>query len=163
MADEKVMKLAKSVYEGFCTMLDNNDWHYDRHDDDLTITCGARGEDLPMEFIIMVNTAAQVVSVYSMMPTKMPEDKRVEGAIAVAMANHGMVNGHFDYDVSDGSILYKMVTSFRGSLLAEEVYHYMIMLSASIVDDYNDKFLMISKGMMTLEQFAAWEQEQKNG
>ena len=162
MADEKVLKQAQMVYETICKTLDNRDWKYTRHDEDLTITCGARGEDLPMDIVIIVNPRAQVVSVISPMPFKIAEDKRVDGALAVCVANYGLINGSFDYDLSDGEIRFRLVSSFRESILSEELFNYMIMVSASTVDDYNDKFLMVSKGMLTVQQFVEWEQNRRN-
>ena len=48
MEDEKLMKQAKQVYDTICKSLDARGWKYTEHVDDLVITCGARGEDLPM-------------------------------------------------------------------------------------------------------------------
>ena len=159
MADEKVMKQAKTVYETICKTLENRDWKFTRHDEDLTITCGARGEDLPMDIIIIVNPRAQVVSLISPMPFKIAEDKRIDAALAVCVANYGLVNGCFDYDLTDGEIRFRIVSSFRESILSEELFNYMIMVAAGTVDDYNDKFLMVSKGMFTIQQFIEWEQK----
>lgn len=157
--DEKVLKQAQSVYETVCRALDAKQWKYQRHDEDLTITCGARGEDLPMDLVIIVNPRAQVVSVISPMPFRMSEEKRVDGALAVAIANYGFVNGTFDYDIRDGEIRFRIVSSFRESILGEELINYMVVIAAGTVDEYNDKFLMVSKGMLTVQQFAEWEQK----
>ncbi len=163
MSDEKIMKHAQSVYETICKTLESRDWNFTRHDENLTITCGARGEDLPMDIIIIVNPNAQVVSVYSPMPFKIAEEKRVEAALAVCVANFGLVNGTFDYDFSEGEIRFRIVSSFRESILSEELFNYMVIIAASTVDDYNDKFLMVSKGMMSIQQFIEWENSRRNG
>lgn len=161
MEDERIMKQAQTVYETVCRALESRDWHFTRHDEDLKITCGARGDDLPMDLIIIVNPRAQVVSLYSPMPFNMSEDKRVEAALAVCIANYGFVNGTFDYDFSDGEIRFRIVSSFRESILSEEVFNYMLAVAVSTVDEYNDKFLMISKGVMSIEQFIEWEKEHR--
>ena len=157
MVDEKALKHAQSVYETACRALDARDWKYTRHDEDLVISCGARGEDLPMDLLIVVNPRAQVVSVISPMPFKISEDKRVDGALAVCVANYGFVDGTFGYDIRDGEIRFRIVSSFRESILSEELINYMIVLAASTVDDYNDKFLAVSSGIMSIEQFIEWE------
>ncbi len=162
MVDEKIMKQAKAVYETICQTLSSRDWNFTRHDDDLVITCGARGEDLPIDILIAVNPRAQVVSLFSSMPFKIAEDKRVDAALAVCIANYGLVNGSFDYDLSDGEIRFRVVSSFRESILGEELFNYMVLVAASTVDDYNDKFLMLSKGMFSVQQFIEWENERRN-
>ena len=47
----------------------------------------------------------EVVQVLCPMSWKAPEDKRIDLAVAVAAANYGIVNGSFDFDLSDGEIL----------------------------------------------------------
>ena len=83
--------------------------------------------------------------------------------MAVCVANYGLVNGTFDYDLSDGEIRFRIVSSFRESILSEELFNYMVLVAASTIDDYNDKFLMVSKGMLTIQQFIEWENGRKNG
>ena len=163
MVDEKVMKQSKMVYETICKSLTANDWNFTRNEEDLMIECSACDEDLPMDFFIIVNPRAQVVSVISPMPFKIDEQKRVEAALAVCVANYGLVNGAFDYDLSDGEIRFRIVANFRESILGENLFNHMILLAASTIDEYNDKFLMISKGVLTIQQFIEWENERKNG
>lgn len=153
MDEAKALKQAQSVYETICKTLDNRQWKYQRHDEDLVISCGARGEDLPMDILLIVNPKAQVVSLISPMPFKIAEDKRVDGALAVCVANHGLINGSFDYNLADGQIRFRLVSSYRESILSEELFNYMIMVSAGTIDQYNDRFLMIAKGAMTIQQF----------
>ena len=163
MDDEILMKQAKSVYDTICKSLDAKGWKYTEHPDDLVITCGARGEDLSMDILLRVNPRAQVVSLLSPMPFKVPEDKRVEAALAVCVANYGLINGSFDYDLSDGEIRFRLVSSYRESILSEALFNYMVLVSAGTIDDYNDKFLMVAKGMMSVEDFIKWEHEKNHG
>ena len=138
-------------------MLDNMEWKYEKHEDDLLIKSGVKGDDLPIEFIMVVRPKNQVVQFISSMPFNMPEDKRVDGAIAVCVANYGLIDGSFDYDLRDGEIRFRLTCSYRESTLSEELFNYMVMVSASTVDNYNDKFFMIAKGMMTVQQFIEQE------
>lgn len=159
MAEEVNMGKAKEVYNTLIKMLDNRDWHYEKHEEDLLITSGVKGEDLPIEFIMVVKPQQQVVQFLSRLPFNMPEDKRVEGALAICVANYGLVDGSFDYDINDGEIRYRLTSSYRESTLSEDVFEYMIMVAATTVDEYNDKFFMIAKDMMTIQQFI----EKENG
>lgn len=159
MADEKDMQLARRVYEDICAAMTEREWHFKRFDEDLTISTGARGDDLPMDMVVMVKPEAQVVSLLSPMPFKMSEDKRLDGAVAVAVANYGLINGTFDYDITDGEIRFRMVQSYRESILGGEVYNYMLVVSANTIDKYNDRFLMLSKGVIDLQKFAEMDKE----
>ena len=153
MAEAKNMKKAQEVYATIIRMLDTRDWKYSKHEEDLLIKSVLRGEDLPVEFILVVNPRNQVVQFLSRLPFDIPEDKRVDGAIAVCTANYGLIDGSFDYDLRDGEIRYRLTCSYRDSQLSEDLFEYMIMAAASTVDNYNDRFFMLAKGRMTVQQF----------
>ena len=151
------MQIARQVYSTMIRMLDTRDWKYEKYEDELLIKSGIKGDDLPIEFIVVVKPKQQVVQFLSRLPFDMPEDKRVDGAIAVCVANYGLVDGSFDYDISDGEIRYRLTSSYRESFLGEDVFEYMIMCAASTIDNYNDKFFMLAKGMLTIQQFIEQE------
>ena len=153
------MKKAVEVYDTLCSMLDNIGWKYDKVEEKLMVKSGVKGDDLPIDFLVVVKPRNQVVQFISSMPFNMPEDKRVEGALAICTANYGLVDGSFDYDLSDGQIVFRLTSSYRDSLLSEALFEYMIMVSASTIDKYNDRFFMLAKGMITLEQFIEMDGE----
>ncbi len=153
MSEELDMQKAVSVYNKLINMLDTNDWNYEKIEDKLMIRSGIKGEDLPIEFIIRIKPEQQIIQYLSVLPVEMPEDKRIDGAIATCVANYGLVDGSFDYDISDGSIIFRLTSSYRESTIGDDLFEYMIYVSSGTIDDYNDKFFMLAKGMMTLQQF----------
>ena len=159
MSQEYNMKQALEVYGVLCSMLDHIGWKYEKVEDKLMIRSGVRGDDLPIEFIVMVKPRNEVVQLLSAMPFNMPEDKRVEGALAICAANYGLIDGSFDYDLSDGQIVFRLTSSYRDSLLSEELFKYMVMVSAGTVDKYNDRFFMLAKGMIDVQKFLEMENE----
>ena len=161
MADNYDMKKEEVVFKSLVKMLDTRDWKYEKHEEKLLIKSGIKGDDLPVEFIVVVKPRNEVVQFISQLPFNMPEDKRVDGAIAICVANYGLVDGSFDYDINDGSIIFRLTSSYRSSDLGLDLFEYMIMVAASTVDSYNDKFFMLSKGAMTLQQFIKQEQEKQ--
>ncbi len=157
MADEKTMAQALRVYEDLCTALDNREWHYEKDEEKLLVHFGVSGDDIPMKFIIVVDAERQLVRVMSPMPFNFPEDKRVEGALVTCAASYGMVDGSFDYDFTTGQTVFRLTASFRGSIFGEGLFQYMISLSCAMADAYNDKFLAVGKGLMSVEDFIKGE------
>lgn len=149
---------AQQVYATMCQALDERNWKYSRFEEDLVVSFGVNGDDLPMNFVLQVDEERQVIRLMSGLPFKMPEDKRVEGAIAAIVASYGMVDGSFDYDLQSGSVLYRMTASFRGSYVGTGLFAYLIDCACAMVDRYNDKFLAISKGILTIQDFLRQEQ-----
>ena len=144
---------ANKVYNDLRTHLDSIGLKYTRHDDDKVISLGMNGDDLPMDMILAVREKQEVVQLLSPIPSKAPEDKRIDAAVAVNVANNGMIFGSFDYDVSDGEIRWRAVLPYRDGAITKDQVYYLVMVSATTIDKYNDKFLMLNKGMMTLQQF----------
>lgn len=153
MSTERETKLAQNVYQTICEMLDKKGVKYTKHEDDLVVSCTVRGEDIPMDIVIFVHEKQQIVRLLSPMPFDIPEDKRIDMAIAVNIANYGIIDGSFDYDLSDGDLRFRMTTSYRESILGKELFEYMFMVSALTTDEYNDKFMMLAKGLISIEQF----------
>jgi hypothetical protein len=52
-----------------------------------------------------------------------------------------------------------MTASFIDSQLGEEQFKYMLFVSAQTIDRYNDRFMALVKGTMTLQQFVDMDKE----
>ena len=154
MAD---MQAAKRAYATVIAMMDSENLKYSRDDANLRIELGFNTDDLDIQMKFFVDTERDLVRILSFLPFKFPEDKRVEGAVATCVANHGMVNGSFDYDFSDGELLFKCVDSYRGGAFTQETAKYMMNVALGMVDKYNDRFFALAKGMMTLSDFVEKE------
>ena len=154
MTDEKMTR-AKKVYETLCSTLESHDWHYEKDVEDLSIECGAQGEDLPMHITIKVDADRQLILLLSHLPFVIPEDKRLDVAIAVSVVNDKLVDGSFDYDISDGHMFFRLTSSFMESEIGNDLFTYMLMVSCHTIDAYNDKFLMLGKGLMSIQDFIA--------
>ena len=147
------MEQARKVYQKIIDMLDNRDWKYERHDEDLVIVSGATGEDLPIHFLFVVKPNNHIIQFLSRLPVTMPEEKRIDGAIAACAASNQLIDGSFDYDVMSGDVTFRLTSSYLNSDISEELLEYMLMVSAATVDEYNDKFLMLAKGMINIQKF----------
>ena len=155
MVDEKKMELAKQVYQTLCEAIERREWNFGKDEEKLLVHFGVSGDDIPMQFILIVDAERQLIRLMSPMPFKMSESKRMEGAIATCAASFGMADGSFDYDLSDGTIVFRMTASFRESLIGEGLFQYMISCSCAMVDKYNDQFLALDKGIMSITDLIA--------
>lgn len=152
MTEEKLQR-AQKTFETLCQNLDEHEWHYEIDEEKLEIECGARGEDLPMDIRIIVDTDRQLIILLSIMPFVTPETKRLDTAIATSIVNNKLVDGSFDYDVTSGHMIFRMTSSFIDSEIDGEVFTYMLMVSCRTIDEYNDKFFMLGKGILPINKF----------
>ncbi len=152
MIDEK-MQLAQQVYQTLCNAIENRGWKFGKEEEKLLVHFGVNGDDLPMQFVLFVDVERQLIRLVSRLPFKMSEAKRMEGAIATCAASYGMADGNFDYDLTDGSITFRMTASFKGSRIGEGLFEYMIACSCAMVDKYNERFLALDKGILSIADF----------
>ncbi len=152
MASDKQAK-AQKVYKTMVKALKAKDWHFEERDKDLTIVSSYTGDDIPIHYLMRVDAEREVVQYISPLPFNIEESKRVDAAVAVCVANYGLVNGSFDFDISDGEIRFRLTTSFCDSELGEGFFYDMMATAVVTTDNYNDKFMMLNKGMITLQQF----------
>ena len=150
--DEKMIR-ANEVYAKLCAALDARDWTYEKKEEDLVILLHVNGEDIPMPFILHIDADRSLIRFTSPMMFKMPEDKRVDGAIAACAASFGLADGSFDYDFMDGTIAFRMTATYRDSDIGEMLLQYLISCASRTVDRYNDKFLMLSMGKIGVDAF----------
>lgn len=152
MSEEKDLKRAQAVYATLCDMLTELDWHFQKDEEHLMIECSARGDDLPMELRVEVDAERNLIVLLSQMPFAIPEERRTALAIAVSLANNGLADGSFDYDYLSGRIIFRLTSSYIGSLIGKQLFHYMLMCSCATIDEYNDKFLMVAMSKMSNEE-----------
>ncbi|MCQ2435231.1 MAG: YbjN domain-containing protein [Oscillospiraceae bacterium] len=117
------------------------------------------GNDLPMSLHIIFRADRQIVSVLSAMPFRMTEEHRRDAAVAVAYANNGLIDGSFDLNMDTGEIRFRMTSSFMDMTATEAMFAYMIYMSAETIDRYNDRFMMLNTGAMSLDGFIAADRQ----
>ena len=108
-----------------------------------------------MDMVMSVDEDRQLIRLLSLVPVTMDEEKRMEGAVATTVATFGLPDGSFDYDITDGTIGFRQTVAFHDSDISENLIQYLISWACSVIDRYNDKFLALNKGYLSLEDFIA--------
>lgn len=152
ISSEKLQK-AKIIFKTMVQALKKADWKFDEHEDDLVIVSGYTGDDFPIRYIMCVDPKRDCVTFRSDNIVTFPENLRIEGALATCVANCGMVFGHFDYDIDDGKLVYTMSDSYADCDVGDEFFMRMMGTAVSTVDHYNDKFMMLAKGIIDIKKF----------
>lgn len=153
MSDNRKMMYANEAFNTLCRSLDNIGWRYERLDDELKIRFGVGGDDIPMNFMIIIDAERQLVRIFSLLPFQMHPDKIVDAAVATSIINYMLADGSFDLNIDNGHILFRLTSSFRESLLGEDLFKYMVSIACHTVDKYNDQLCDINDGKMTISQF----------
>ena len=144
---------AKEIFSDFCTVLDNKGWVYDKDEENLQLRFKVRGEDIPADVIVYVDEKNKLICASSPMPFKMPADMRVEGALAACSATYSLADGYFDYDIMSGQISFRMTALYHDSAIGNGLCKYIIDCTVAVTDMYNDKFLAVAQGEMSIDEF----------
>ena len=146
-------ELAREIFEIVCCGLDSKGYRYSKDEEKLAITISFSGEDIPMNFAMVVKPDLNILRIFSAMPFKIAEDKRVEAALAVAHVNQKLNIGMFSFDLSDGSLYFEINQFYDETKFGEGLVTSLLGISGYFVDEYNDRFLMLSKGVLSLQDF----------
>lgn len=147
------MAEAKVVFESLVAHLESIKLNFAKEEleDRYVIRFNMNGDDIPMRFFIYVNPNQRIITLHSPQPVKFPEDKIDLGCKAVCAINYRLTDGDFQIDIRDGEVMFNMSNSYAGSLISDEVFNYMLGMSINIVDEFNDKLLMLSKGLVDID------------
>ena len=134
-------------------MLDEKGIRYEKTPEKMSVHFKMSGDDIPVEIVAAIDAERELIRAFSPLPFTFSEEKRIEGAIATCQANYRLVDGNFDYNMRDGRIIFRMTSSYTQCLISKELLTYMIACLCYTVDDYNDKFFMLNKGSISIEEF----------
>ena len=122
--NEKALEKARETYQSICEMLDEDNWKYQKEEEKLVIRFSARGEDIPMDFIVYVDPNPGLVQLISILPFQVSKERMVEAAIAACAINSRLKNGAFCFDINDGTVNFKMSQAYFDSVIGKEVFKY---------------------------------------
>ena len=147
------MNEAKVMYELIATTLDNMELKYDRHDDDLVIHLGTKGDDMNHDMLLAVREKQKVISFLERLPFHLNPENANEIAKAVCNINNQMLLGGFTYEAGSENINFELSIPYNGCLIGEETIQRILMIAVRAVEDYDDKFLALNKGYISSEEF----------
>lgn len=147
------MQEAKAVFDSLVNHLNNIHLNFAQEEleDRFVIRFNMSGDDIPMRFFLYVNPNQRIITLHSPQPVTFSGDKLDIGCKAICAINYRLSDGDFQIDVRDGEVLFNMSNSYADSLISDEVFNYMLGMSINIVDEFNDKLLMLSKGLIDLD------------
>lgn len=145
------------VFETLKSALTKKDWNYHEIPGENAIISNATGEDFPINYIFRIDSERSGVVFKTDTIANFDKDRREIGAIATCIANHSLVYGHFDFDLATGNLHYTLFDSLFDSNVGEDFFLNIMSAAISVADRYNDRFLLLSKGLITIMDFSKLE------
>ncbi len=152
MKDEKLTP-AEAAYKAVCEAVNTSNYINSKNESDLRVFLSVNGEDIPIEMFITVDEDSELVRLESVLPCRMGLERRAEGAVAACVANYNLADGNFDYDFRGGYITFRMTSTFKDRVISKYLIQYLIYFAKAAVDRYNDQFLALERGHISISQF----------
>ena len=146
------MNGAQTAREALLSAMNEMGLSYGKEDEN-TYGFAYSGDDLPMYFKLSVDEEMQLIVLLSPQQFYIRPEKLRDAAVAVGQINYSLTDGSFDLDVQSGMIVFRMTSSFAGSLVSPRMLEYMIECAVYTVDEYNDKLLLIDSGEIDATEF----------
>ena len=127
--------------------LDGDDWHYDYAAEKHIITMGIslKSRIKSGKFLIDFKDTGYVVYLYS--PVNGDKENNTEIIKYLTMANYGLINGNFEFDVHDGEIRYKSYVNCDGlESLSKDIIQTSIYVGCAMMDRYGDGIAALALG-----------------
>lgn len=159
MEKQNKQQQAEEVYKILCEMLDQLEANYEKYEEDFLVKVGMSGDNLPMKFLMLVDKERSLIRLLSPLPLAVQEDKRKDMAVAINEINCRFAEGNFDYEITTGRICFRASSCFEDCKISADVPKYLLYMASVIVNKYNDRFLMFSKGAISLEQLISKDAE----
>eukprot|EP00567_Pseudictyota_dubia_P008956 CAMPEP_0197464630 /NCGR_PEP_ID=MMETSP1175-20131217/64121_1 /TAXON_ID=1003142 /ORGANISM="Triceratium dubium, Strain CCMP147" /LENGTH=273 /DNA_ID=CAMNT_0043000613 /DNA_START=166 /DNA_END=990 /DNA_ORIENTATION=+ len=81
--------------------------------------------------------------VYTIIPRRVPEDRRAEMAMFVARANFGLAIGNFELDLNDGEVRYKVTIDVEDGTLSCKMVQNMYDSAFAMAERYYDGMMAV--------------------
>lgn len=83
-----------------------------------------------------VREAQHQFAFHSLYPQRIPQERRVEMALFITLANFGMIIGNFEMDLSDGELRFKTSIDVEGDRLTPALIGQMVFANLFMMDKY---------------------------
>jgi hypothetical protein len=124
------------LFEAVVDYLTEDDWKFHVVKDDTALTLSFRGEAGSWQCFATIDEEKQWFTFYSILPSNVPEEKRVEIAEFVTRANYGLVIGNFEMDYGDGEVRYKTSIDVEGGELTPKMIENVMRANLMTMDRY---------------------------
>lgn len=153
------LKKAKQVFDTLVETLDERKWSYEAYPEELTVKTAVVGEDFPIGILFIVDPKRNCVTFRSNPITHFSSDQLSDAALAACTANNELDFGQFSLDTKNGALYYQYSDSYKGCEVSTEFFQSMICYAVDVVDNYNDRFVMLQMGNLSLKQFLELQED----
>jgi hypothetical protein len=147
------MASAKEIYGRYKDFLDKMELHYSEAEEDNIIRITMPLDGKLQKTNMMISCRDDYVSTRAFSPLNADEPVRQNVAEFLARANYGMSYGHFEMDLRDGEVSFKLVLDCEErTSLSDDLLKKIFIIPKVTLDRYGDGLLAVMFGMKSPEE-----------
>ncbi len=155
MALYKENSESTEIYKKICEMFESLELKYENDAEKFAARCTIQGEDIPISVNMQIDSEKKLIFALSYIPITIPEEKRIDMAIAVSVTNSKLVDGSFDFDIKEGNLFFRITNSYLDGKMGVDTLKYMFICAVRTIEDFNDKFMKLVEGSLKIDYFIA--------
>lgn len=147
---------AKELFDRYSDYLEKIGFYVEKIEDgpEYVIVTEGQGKYHPVPLSVRIHREYDRMLFISRLPFAMKKGMLLEGSVATSIVNNLLAVGSFDYDIHTGEIYFRhSLCIYSNALPDEETLASITRLVFLTIDQYNDKFLMVSDGRIEIEKF----------
>lgn len=113
---------------------------------------------VPVLFSVNVLPQSHTILLRSVLPFDTADDKLAALAVTTCYASRDLIEGTFELDEERRDVYYKMITPFEHDRLDENLFRYIVDVSARIVEETLPLFVKVNCGEINIADVLANEQ-----
>lgn len=154
---EKIMNIM-NVVENTLTEMDLNFDNSRKSDGILCLRMSSSNTSIKVVF--HCQEEQQRLSVYTLLPNNIPEDKRSVVSEFIVRCNYSLNMGHFDMDFSDGEVRYKWGIDVEEGVLSSQMVKIMFLTGVKSIDNLQPHLMKLCYGNMSTEEvYKEWKND----
>lgn len=146
---------------GYQTLINHfttNQWNFERDDEAEILRASYAGKNVEFRCAAMINDD-EIVQFFSVLPTRVPPEKRALVAELCVRASFGMKVGTFEFDMETGDIRFHTSAPYPVGTLDDSVIRHVIGINLIMTDKYYPAFMsVIFAGQSPVDAIQAIEQ-----
>jgi hypothetical protein len=102
-----------------------------------------------------VDSSREIIYVYVNQDLVVPESKRIVVALGCCARNDCMIDGSFDFNLADGSLIFRVISSYHDMTIGEWTVEYLIQLSNAMFEKVNGVIIDYIEDKINQTEFLA--------
>ncbi|MGL5081986.1 MAG: YbjN domain-containing protein [Microcoleaceae cyanobacterium] len=142
----------RPLFETLVEFLDEDGWVYKEIEHRQVLVLGIEGNNGRFDCYVVAREAEKQVTVYSVFPVRVPDQKRHTVSTFLMMVNYGMIIGNFELNFYDGEIRYKTSLDVEGDHLTSALTKHLIYTNVTTMDKYLPGIMSVIYGNLSAEE-----------